>query len=121
MENEAAKRATRRDFLARKAGQFHALLKRGFERRKQQQNDFEYAAVCDVWEPRFKHAQEATKAGKTYRDFREVPARPEIDGVVLNIDLAPTVLDSAGIPPPGQMQGRSWKPALEGRDLGGFR
>ncbi len=36
--------------------------------------------------------------------------------MVLNIDLAPTMLDFAGIPVPAHMQGRSWKPALEGRD-----
>ncbi len=35
---------------------------------------------------------------------------------VLNIDLAPTLLDLAGLPIPGQMQGRSWAPLLEGDD-----
>jgi arylsulfatase A-like enzyme len=36
------------------------------------------------------------------------------DEMVLNIDLAPTFLDLAGIPIPGEMQGRSWKPLLTG-------
>jgi arylsulfatase A-like enzyme len=35
--------------------------------------------------------------------------------LVLNIDLAPTLLDFAGVQVPGQMQGRSWRPLLEGK------
>ena len=35
-----------------------------------------------------------------------------IDHLVLNIDLAPTWLDLAGLPIPKEMQGRSWKPLL---------
>jgi arylsulfatase A-like enzyme len=38
------------------------------------------------------------------------------DQMVLNIDLAPTLLDFAGVPTPPAMQGRSWRPVLEGRD-----
>ncbi len=38
------------------------------------------------------------------------------DQMVLNIDLAPTMLDFAGIEIPKAMQGRSWRPVLEGRD-----
>jgi arylsulfatase A-like enzyme len=41
------------------------------------------------------------------------------DQMVLNIDLAPTMLDFAGVPPPAHIQGRSWKPVLEGRDRAG--
>ena len=37
------------------------------------------------------------------------------DGMALNIDLAPTMLDFAGVPVPPEMQGRSWRPLLEGR------
>jgi predicted dehydrogenase len=65
--------------------QFHALLSRAFNARKQRQNDFEYAAVCDVWDPRVKYAQEQTKAAKTYRDYREVLSRPDIDAVVIAV------------------------------------
>jgi predicted dehydrogenase len=64
--------------------QFLSLL-RGFQARKQKQNDFEFAAMCDVWEPRLKHAQELTKAEKTYRDYREILQRPDIDGVVVAV------------------------------------
>jgi len=65
--------------------QFYGLLDRGFKARKEKKNDFAYAAVCDVWEPRLKHAQEATGAEKTYRDFHDVLARPDIDGVVIAV------------------------------------
>jgi len=36
------------------------------------------------------------------------------DAFVMNIDLAPTILDFAGIPIPEQMQGRSLRPLMEG-------
>lgn len=38
-----------------------------------------------------------------------------IDAMVANIDVAPTMLDMAGVPVPESMQGRSWKPLLEGK------
>lgn len=38
-----------------------------------------------------------------------------IDPMTLNIDLAPTFLDFAGLPVPKEMHGRSWKPLLEGK------
>jgi len=38
-----------------------------------------------------------------------------VDQIVLNIDLAPTLLDLAGVPVPKQMQGHSWRPLLEGK------
>jgi len=37
--------------------------------------------------------------------------------MVLNIDLAPTFIDLAGLPVPEAMQGRSWKPLLEGKPV----
>ncbi len=39
------------------------------------------------------------------------------DDMVLNLDFAPTVLDLAGIAPSAQMQGRSWRPLLEERQV----
>lgn len=35
--------------------------------------------------------------------------------MALNVDLAPTLLDLAGLPVPGEMQGVSWRPLLEAR------
>ncbi|MSU59402.1 MAG: DUF4976 domain-containing protein [Pedosphaera sp.] len=37
------------------------------------------------------------------------------DEMVLNIDVAPTFLDLAGVTVPGEMQGRSWVPLLAGK------
>jgi predicted dehydrogenase len=65
--------------------QFLGLLDRAFTARRNTKNDIEFAAVCDVWEPRVKYAQERTKAPKTYRDYREVLSRPDIDGVVIAV------------------------------------
>ena len=36
-----------------------------------------------------------------------------VDQMALNIDLAPTLLDLAGVTIPAEMQGRSWRPLLE--------
>ena len=41
-----------------------------------------------------------------------VPAGQVRDQMVLNIDIAPTLLSLAGLPVPAQMQGRSWLPLL---------
>ncbi len=37
-----------------------------------------------------------------------------VDEMVLNLDLAPTFLELAGIKPPAEMQGQSWAPLLQG-------
>ena len=39
-----------------------------------------------------------------------------VDEVVLNLDLAPSLLDFAGVPVPKEMQGRSWRTLLTGSD-----
>ncbi|HEY3900497.1 MAG TPA: sulfatase-like hydrolase/transferase [Chthoniobacter sp.] len=38
-----------------------------------------------------------------------------VDAEAVNIDLAPTMLDYAGVAIPGIMQGKSWRPLLEGQ------
>lgn len=63
--------------------QFHGLLDRAFNTRREKKGDFEYAALCDVWEPRLSHAQEKTKGHKVYRDYKDILARSDIDGVVI--------------------------------------
>jgi N-acetylglucosamine-6-sulfatase len=42
-----------------------------------------------------------------------VPRGKLVDGMVLNIDLAPTLLDIAGAPIPPTVEGRSFKPLLD--------
>lgn len=44
-----------------------------------------------------------------------------VDELVLNIDLAPTFLDLAGVPIPKEMQGASWKDLAAGRKLATWR
>jgi arylsulfatase A-like enzyme len=44
-----------------------------------------------------------------------------IDLMVQNIDFAPTMLDFAGVPVPESMQGRSFRPILEGKDPADWR
>jgi arylsulfatase A-like enzyme len=41
-----------------------------------------------------------------------------IERMALNIDLAPTLLDLAGLPVPAHMQGRSWRPLFAGNEAG---
>ncbi|HEY1123414.1 MAG TPA: sulfatase/phosphatase domain-containing protein, partial [Haloferula sp.] len=45
-----------------------------------------------------------------FHDTKKTPTDP----IVLNLDLAPTIVDLAGIPLPKAFQGRSLKPLLEG-------
>ncbi len=44
-----------------------------------------------------------------------------VDDMVLNIDLAPTFLDLAGVPIPSEMQGASWKELAAGRRPASWR
>jgi len=46
-----------------------------------------------------------------------VAPKTKIDQICLNIDVAPTLLDYAGVPVPDYMQGQSMKPLLEGQDI----
>jgi arylsulfatase A-like enzyme len=49
--------------------------------------------------------------------FRIDGARVDDAHQVLNVDIAPTLLELAGVPVPGWMHGRSLVPLLEGRDV----
>jgi arylsulfatase A-like enzyme len=44
-----------------------------------------------------------------------IKAGTRSDAIALNVDFAPTFLDAAGLPVPGDMQGRSLLPVLRGR------
>lgn len=65
--------------------QFHVLLSRGFEPRRTSAGDVEFVAVSDVWQPRLDYAQKQTGAEHAYRDYRELLARDDIDGVVIAV------------------------------------
>jgi arylsulfatase A-like enzyme len=60
--------------------------------------------------------EESLRIPMLVRYPRGVKAGRTDDRMVLNIDPAATFLDLAGQPVPAAMQGRSWKPLLEGRD-----
>ncbi|HUQ90851.1 MAG TPA: sulfatase [Bryobacteraceae bacterium] len=49
---------------------------------------------------------------------KAVKAGTSVEEMVLNIDIAPTFLQMAGVPAPKQMQGRSMAPLLGGRTKG---
>ena len=50
---------------------------------------------------------------------RGVPAARREELPVAGIDVAPTLLDLAGVDPPGTFEGRSLRPLLEGRPMAG--
>jgi predicted dehydrogenase len=64
--------------------QFQTLV-RVFQNRKREKNDVHFSAVCDVWQPRLDYGLKESGADKAYRDYREVLARADIDGVVLAV------------------------------------
>jgi arylsulfatase A-like enzyme len=51
----------------------------------------------------------------------KVKAGSASDGMILNVDFAPTLLDAAGLPVPADMQGRSFLPLLRGETPGDWR
>lgn len=59
--------------------------------------------------------EEALRVPMLVRYPRLVTAGRTDDHLVLNVDPAATFLDLAGVAIPATMQGRSWKPLLEGR------
>lgn len=49
---------------------------------------------------------------------RLFPKGKVVDEMVLNLDLAPSLLELAGLKPPPEMQGRSWVPPIAGKTAG---
>ncbi|MEJ5275137.1 MAG: sulfatase [Thermogemmata sp.] len=45
----------------------------------------------------------------------------KVDAMALNIDIAPTILDWAGVPVPQSMQGKSLRPWVEGQNVSSWR
>ena len=52
---------------------------------------------------------------------RLAPAGRKCDDMVLNLDLAPTVLELAGVPIPADMEGRSFRGQMAGQPARGWR
>src|ERR1043165_2053304 len=46
-----------------------------------------------------------------------IPAGTVVKSMVANIDIAPTVLETAGLEPPPKMDGRSFLPLVQGRSI----
>jgi arylsulfatase A-like enzyme len=54
--------------------------------------------------------------------YPRLPAPKRVEPhMALNVDIAPTILDFAGVPVPEPMQGRSLRPVLEGNPPGDWR
>ena len=52
-----------------------------------------------------------------YPGLRPAARGRVVDEMVLNLDLAPSLLDMAGVPAPKEMQGHSWRPLLTGEPV----
>jgi len=59
--------------------------------------------------------EESIRVPMIARYPRLIPAGQRCDSFVINVDLAPTILDFCGVKPPGPMQGRSWRPLVTGQ------
>lgn len=62
--------------------------------------------------------EESIRVPMLVRYPKAVKAGTKVDGMVLNIDVAPTFLELAGVPVPKSMQGRSLVPLLTGKNEG---
>jgi arylsulfatase A-like enzyme len=58
--------------------------------------------------------EESMRIPMLIRYPNHIPAGKALDQMALNIDVAPTLLEYAGVKVPETMRGRSWKPLLEG-------
>ena len=55
------------------------------------------------------------------RYLEEIKKGQKNDDLILNLDLAPTILDFAGVEIPGHMQGKSFKNRVTGEDSSAWR
>lgn len=65
--------------------------------------------------------EESLRVPMLVRYPREFARGKRVDEMVLNIDLAPTLLDLAGIAAPAEMQGASWRGLAAGRGAANWR
>ncbi|MCG8584015.1 MAG: sulfatase [Pirellulales bacterium] len=62
--------------------------------------------------------EESIRVPLVVRYPKLIKAGTKVDGQVLNIDAAPSILDICGLPAMTNIHGRSWKPLLEGKTDG---
>jgi len=62
--------------------------------------------------------EESIRVPLLVRYPRRIRPGTVIDAMVLNIDLAPSIVDLCGVAPLPRVHGRSWRPLLEGRVSG---
>lgn len=62
--------------------------------------------------------EESIRIPMVMRYPKAIKPGTEVEGMVLNIDLCPTFLDLAGVKPPEGVQGRSFRPLLQGKKKG---
>jgi N-acetylglucosamine-6-sulfatase len=58
--------------------------------------------------------EESIRVPMMVRYPRAIKANQRIDSYVVNVDLAPAILDFCGVAQPKPMQGRSWRPLVTG-------
>ena len=60
--------------------------------------------------------EESFKMPFLIKNPRTIEAGTTSDAMIMNVDFAPTLLDMAGLQIPSEMQGKSFKEALEGNE-----
>lgn len=65
--------------------------------------------------------EEATRIPIMVRFPGRTPPGAKCREIVLNVDIGPTILDLAGVPIPKEMEGRSFRPLLEGKKVRDWR
>ena len=73
----------------------------------------------DWFDKRFMY-EESLKMPFLVRWPAKIKAGSVSDGMILNVDFAPTLLDAAGVKVPADMQGRSFLPLLQGETAEGL-
>ncbi len=59
--------------------------------------------------------EESIRVPMIARYPRRIKGGQRVDSFVVNVDLAPTILDFCGVKPAAPMQGRSWRPLVTGQ------
>lgn len=70
---------------------------------------------------KWSHYEQSLRVPLVICDPRAQPAAPVVEAMTLNLDIAPTILDLAGIVDDSGMQGRSLTPWLDGAEVVSWR